>query len=211
MNGRLEAFDRRDRGWAAWPTNDDLTLVVVGWPFAEFEQNKSDIERHYLEVFDRAPAFRDRIRGAKREERFVGTSVPNFFRKPFGPGWALVGDAGYTRDFMTAQGINDAFRDAEQCATALERAFSGAASFEDALGDYQSARDTHAMPMYDFTCQFASFQPPPAEMQQLFAAIHGNQAAMDGFAQMFGHGISPAEFFSEENIGRIFAARAVAS
>ena len=211
MNGRFEAFDRGDRGWAAWPTNDGLTLVVVGWPFAEFEQNKSDIERHYLDVFERAPSFRDRIRAAKREERFVGTSVPNFFRKPFGPGWALVGDAGYTRDFMTAQGINDAFRDVELCAAALDRAFSGAASFEDALGDYQSARDTHAMPMYDFTCQFASFQPPTQEMQQLFGAIHGNQTAMDGFARMFGHGMSPAEFFSEENIARIFAGRTAAS
>jgi 2-polyprenyl-6-methoxyphenol hydroxylase-like FAD-dependent oxidoreductase len=211
MHGRFEAFDRGDRGWAAWPTNDGLTLVVVGWPFAEFEQNKSDIERHYLDVFERAPSFRDRIRAAKREERFVGTWVPNFFRKPFGPGWALVGDAGYTRDFMTAQGINDAFRDVDLCASALDRVFSGTASFEDALGDYQSARDTHAMPMYDFTCQFASFQPPTQEMQQLFGAIHGSQTAMDGFARMFGHGTSPAEFFSEENIGRIFAARTAAS
>lgn len=210
LNGRFEAFDRGDRGWAAWPTNDDLTLVVVGWPFAEFEQNKSDIEHHYLDVFERAPAFRDRIRAAKREERFVGTSVPNFFRKPFGPGWALVGDAGYTRDFMTAQGINDAFRDVELCTTAIDQVFSRGASYEDAFGAYQSARDAHAMPMYHFTCQFASFQPPSAEQQQLFGAIHGNQEAMDGFARMFGHGTSPAEFFSEENVGRIFAARAAA-
>jgi hypothetical protein len=25
-----------------------------------------------------------------REARYVGTPVANFFRKPFGPGWALV-------------------------------------------------------------------------------------------------------------------------
>ena len=66
-----------------------------------------------------APEFADRIRGAKREARFSGTAVGNYFRKPFGPGWALVGDAGYNKDFITAQGITDAFRDAELCATAL--------------------------------------------------------------------------------------------
>ena len=53
-------------------------------------------------------------------------SVENFLRKPFGPGWALVGDAGYTKDFITGLGISDAFRDAEQCAGALDEAFSGA-------------------------------------------------------------------------------------
>jgi flavin-dependent dehydrogenase len=47
----------------------------------------------------------------------VGTAVPNFFRKPYAPGWALVGDAAYNKDFITAQGIQDAFRDAELCAS----------------------------------------------------------------------------------------------
>jgi len=51
--------------------------------------------------------------------------VPNFFRKPYGPGWALIGDAGYNKDFITAQGIHDAFRDAELCVTALDEAFGG--------------------------------------------------------------------------------------
>ena len=51
--------------------------------------------------------------------------MPNYFRKPYGPGWALVGDAGYNKDFITAQGIIDAFRDAELCATALDESLSG--------------------------------------------------------------------------------------
>jgi flavin-dependent dehydrogenase len=204
--GRFEAYDRGDRVWAAWPTNDDLTLVIVGWPFAQFEVNKTDIERHYLEAFDRAPAFKERVRGARREEKFVGTAVPNFFRKPFGPGWALVGDAGYNKDFITAQGITDAFRDAELCANALHESFSKTRSFESAMGAYQSTRDEQVRPIYEFTCEFASFAPPPPERQKLMGAVHGNQAAMDGFARVFSGLTSPAEFFSEENVGRIFAA-----
>jgi len=207
MNGRFEAFDRAPgRAWAAWPTNDDVTLVVQSWPMAEFESNRHDIERHFLATFDRAPAFAERIRGAKREDRFYGTSVPNYFRKPFGPGWALVGDAGYLRDFITAQGMTDAFRDAELCATALDQWLAGSREFEGSMSDYQSARDRQVMPMYDFTLKFAMLQPPTPEMQQLFGAIKGNQEAMDGFAQVISGARSPVDFFSEENIGRIFAA-----
>ena len=206
MNGTFESYIRPERGWAAAPTHDGLTLVVAGWPFAEFEANKNDIEGNYLKMFEMAPEFAERMRGAKREARFAGTAVENFFRKPFGPGWALVGDAGYNKDFITAQGITDAFRDAELCATALDESLSGARSFDVAMGEYQSTRDEHVLPMFEFTCQLATLEPPPPEMQQLLGAVHGNQEAMDGFARVNAGVTSPAEFFSEENVGRIFAA-----
>jgi 2-polyprenyl-6-methoxyphenol hydroxylase-like FAD-dependent oxidoreductase len=134
------------------------------------------------------------MRGAKREARFAGATLPNYFRKPYGPGWVLVGDAGYLKDSITAQGINDAFRDAERCAIALNESFAGVRSFDEVMGEYQHGRDEHVLPMYEFTCQLATLEPPPAEMQQLLGAIHGNQKAMDGFAQMNAGTISPAEF-----------------
>ena len=152
-----------------------------------------------------APHFADRIRGATREERFVGTAVPNFLRKPYGPGWALVGDAGYHKDFITAQGIQDAFRDAERCATALHQVFSGARSFEDAMGDYQVTRDGHVLPMYEFTTQLATLEPPPPDLQQLLGAVYGNHDAMDGFARVNAGVTSPAEYFADENVERILA------
>jgi 2-polyprenyl-6-methoxyphenol hydroxylase-like FAD-dependent oxidoreductase len=206
MNGRFEAYDRGNRSFAVWPTNDDLTLVVGGWPIAEFDANKKDIEGNFLKMIDLVPAFADRLRAGKREERFYGAFVPNYFRKPFGSGWALVGDAGYNRDFITAQGISDAFRDAELCVNAVHESMSGVRSFDDAMSRYQSTRDQQVMPMYEFTCDFAKLEPPPPERQQLMGAVYGNQEAMDGFAKMFGGVVSPAEFFSEENVGRIFAA-----
>jgi 2-polyprenyl-6-methoxyphenol hydroxylase-like FAD-dependent oxidoreductase len=204
MHGSFEGYDRGDRAFAAWPTNDDLTLIVVSWPYALFESHKRDIERHFLEAIDRAPALASRLRTARREERFLGAAVPNYFRKPYGPGWALVGDAGYNKDFITAQGISDAFLDAERCVEALDQWLSGRRSFEDALAKYQSSRDEHARPIYDFTAQFASLSPPPPEMQQLLAAIHGDQESMDGFVRVFSGVVSPAEFFHEDNVGRIF-------
>jgi flavin-dependent dehydrogenase len=118
----------------------------------------------------------------------------------------LVGDAGYNKDFITAQGIQDAFRDAELCAAALDESFTGARSFDAAMADYQSTRDQHVLALYEFTAQLASQEPPPPEMQQLLGAVHGNQQAMNGFARVSAGVTSPAEFFSEENVKRIFAA-----
>jgi len=74
------------------------------------------------------------------------------------------------------------------------------------MGGYQRERDEHALPMYEFTCQLATMEPPPPEVQQLFGVIGGDQRAMDGFVQMNAGTISPAEFFSPESVGRIMAA-----
>ncbi len=205
MNGRFEVYVRPYCSFAAWPTNDGNTLVIAGWQYKEFEANKSDIEGNYHKVIDLAPSFAERIRSARREERFAGMAVPNYLRKPFGPGWALVGDAGYNKDFITAQGIQDAFRDAELCVAAMDESFSGARSFDAAMADYQSTRDQHVLPFYEFTAQLASQEPPPPEMQQLLAAMPGNQTAMDGFARVNAGVTSPAEFFAEENVKRMLA------
>ena len=208
MGGRFETYVRPLRGFAAWPTNDDLTLIVGGWPVAEAEGHKRDVEGNFVKMLDLAPEFADRVRSAKREARFSGTAVPNFFRKPYGPGWALVGDAGYNKDFITAQGMQDAFRDAELCATAIDETFRGARDFAVAMGDYQSTRDNEAMPMYEFTTQLATLEPPPPALQQLLGAIHGNQEGMDAFVRVTAGATSPAEFFSEENVGRLLGASA---
>lgn len=206
MDNRFETYIRDRRGFAAVPTHDGLTMVIVGWPYAEFDDCKKDIEGNYLKTIELAPAFADRLHGAKREARFAGAAVPNYFRKPYGPGWALVGDAGYNRDFITGQGIMDAFYDAELCVAALDKAFSGAQAFDAPMSKYQRARDVRVKAMYDFTCMLATLEPPPPEMQQLFTAIHGNRKAMDAFARMNAGTISPAEFFAPENVNAITAA-----
>jgi 2-polyprenyl-6-methoxyphenol hydroxylase-like FAD-dependent oxidoreductase len=206
MGGRLEVYTRPHRAFGAWPTNDGLTLVIGGWPYSEFESNKADVEGNFLEVIDLVPDFADRLRSARREERFAGMAVPGYFRKPFGPGWTLVGDAGYNKDFITAQGIQDAFRDAELCVRALDEACSGRRPFQEAMADYQAMRDEHVMPMYELTAELASLEPPPPELQQILEAAHGNQDAMDGFARVNAGVTSPAEFFAEANVQRILAA-----
>ena len=204
VNG-FEIYIRPDRGWGAFPTNDGLTLVVVGWPSAEADAFKTDPEANFLMTLELAPEFAERVRGATRVERLTAAAVPNFFRKPYGPGWVLVGDAGYTKDPITAQGMPDAFLDAERIAAALDDVFAGRSSFDDAMRAAHEARDAHALPIYDFTTTLATLAPPPPEQIQLLAAAHGNQAATDGFVSLTTGALSPADYFSEANVASIMA------
>jgi flavin-dependent dehydrogenase len=207
VDGRFETYLRPHRGFAAAPTNDGLTLVITGWPIAEFEANRKDVEGSYLATIALEPAFAERLRAARRETRFAGAFVPNFFRKPYGPGWALVGDAGYDKDPITAQGITDAFHDAERCAVALDAFLAGRRAFDDAMAECQRERDARVLPMYDLTCQIATLEPPPPELQGLLAAIvaRRDQRAMDAFIQMNAGTITPDAFFSHERVRAIAA------
>lgn len=99
------------------------------------------------------PGLAERVSAGKREERFLGTAdLPNFMRKPYGPGWALVGDAGDHKYPITARGISDAFRDAELLANAVDEALSGQRSFEEALSGYERKRNEAATPSYEEAC-----------------------------------------------------------
>jgi flavin-dependent dehydrogenase len=206
MGGRFETYVRPYRGFAAIETHDGLTVVIAGWPYAEFAANKRDVEGHYLATLEAVPDFADRLANAKRETRLVGAPTPNYFAKPYGPGWALVGDAGYLKDPITGQGIQDAFRDAELCAIALDAALAGVLPYEEAMGEYRRVRDEQAGPMYDFTCQLAALEPPPPELQALLAALPGNQAAIDGFARMNAGVLSPARYLAPANVAAILGA-----
>ena len=195
------------RGWAAIPTHDGLTCVVQGTPQADFATTKKDVEGTYLKGFELAPEFAERINGATRESGFMGAGdLAGYFRKPYGPGWALVGDAGYHKHPITAFGITDAFRDAELVTTALDDTFAERRPYEHAMADYQRARDEEALPIYGFTCDFAKLEPPPPEMQQLIGAMQGNQEAQDGFVSVMAGTLPAPLFFGPENAGRIMAA-----
>ena len=198
MDGRFETYIRQDGAFGAWPTHDELTLVIAGRPFAQFEAYRSDIEATFLATLDLAPAFAERLGAASRETRFVGASVANYFRRPFGPGWVLVGDAGYNVDFVTALGMSDAYLGAEQAAAAIGDVLRGQASFDPVMERYQAVRDAHVRPFYEFTTQLATLEPPPPALAQALAGIAGNQPAMDRFVRVTAGVTSPTEMFAPE-------------
>jgi 2-polyprenyl-6-methoxyphenol hydroxylase-like FAD-dependent oxidoreductase len=167
---------------------------------------RKDIEGHFRKALESTPTVAERLKSARREEKWIGIAgVPNCFRQPYGPGWALVGDAAYDKDPITAQGISDAFIDADGLATALDDGWSGRRPLGEALAAHQASRDQRVKPMYDFTCQLATLEPPPPHLQRLFLALRGNQGATDEFySAITGSRPLPA-FMHPENINRIMA------
>jgi flavin-dependent dehydrogenase len=199
-----EYYVRPGRTFGAISTNDGLVCVPVAWTREEFPVYRANVEANYLKTLDLAPGLAERVRAGTRVERFYGTAdVPNFFRQSHGPGWALVGDAGYHKDPITAQGISDAFLGADLLIEAVDDALSGRRQFDDALAEYQRRRDDAVSSMYDFTCQLAAQEPPPPELQQLFGALRGNERETNRFLGTIAGTVSIPEFFSEENRRRI--------
>lgn len=206
----VEFYPREHRGFGGLPTHHGLTCIIVGWPHDEFHAFRADIEGNFLKTLELAPAFAERVRQGRQEERFTGTAdLPNFYRKPYGPGWALVGDAGYHKDSITAQGITDAFRDAELLTEAIGEGLSGR-PLEEALADYERRRNEATMEHYELTCDFAALQPPSPEQQQLFAALRHDQEQTNRFFGTFAGTVPIADFFTPENMERIFQAEQAA-
>jgi 2-polyprenyl-6-methoxyphenol hydroxylase-like FAD-dependent oxidoreductase len=202
----LEIYIRQRNIIFAFPTSHALFAVFIAWPIEEFHTVRSDIEGHFMAILSRVPALAERVRSGRRAERFYGTAdLPNFFRRAHGPGWALVGDAGCHKDPYLALGVCDALRDAELLADAVDEGLSGKRPLDETLTDYERRRNEATLPEYQQNLQLARFQPPPAELLQPRAALHGDQASTNRFF-MAREGMIPREaFFNPENLKQIMA------
>jgi hypothetical protein len=207
-----EMYGRARRLVGAWPTNDGLLLTYVAAPVAEFHAFRADIEGSVLATLDRCGDLGERIRAGKRADRFYGTAdTPNLVRRPYGPGWALAGDAGLVMDPITGQGIGDAFRDAELLAEAIDAGFSGRQPLEQALAAYERQRDEAALPMFAFTTELASFAPPKTEQLTLFRSLAGNQAQIDRFFGVLTGTVPIPDYFAPNNLLKLIGLRGMAS
>ena len=188
----------------AFPTNDGLVCTFVEWPKEEFEAFRADVETNFLQTLALAPGLAKRFRRGRRTRHFVGTAdLPNFFRKPYGSGWALVGDAGHHKDPCGGFGISDAFRDAELLASAIDAALSRRQPIDEVLAEYERKRNEAAMPAYDLNYQIATLQPQHPKMERLYASLAANQAEADRFIGALMGTVPIPEFFSPENVARI--------
>ena len=206
----IELYVREHCAFGGAPTNDDLHMVMVNWPARDFAAVRADVEGHVQRALALAPDFAARVNSGKREETWFGTAgVPNYFRKPYGNGWALVGDASYNRDPITAQGMSDAFIESEQLADAIDAWLSGREDPERALGAVERARNDRVRPMYEFTYELAALELPPPPMQELFAALRSNQEATNEFLSAITGAKPLGAFMSPENLSSMIAAAAV--
>ena len=132
------------------PTNNDEACVFVGRPHNRLHAFTSDAEGEFHRLLAEAGADLARtVEAGLRTGGFRGTSgLPGFLKQTWGQGWALVGDAGYTKDPISAHGISDALRDAELCARAVDGALRAPDRASELLSAYQTLRDDLSLPMF---------------------------------------------------------------
>jgi flavin-dependent dehydrogenase len=136
------------------PTNDGLACVFAATS-AENLRRELDggAEAGLRRLLARAaPGLADRLEhgGAAGPPR-VFPGLPGYLRDAAGPGWALVGDAGYFKDPITAHGITDALRDAEILARVVTSWGPGAVT------RYQTERDELSLRLFRVTGRIAAF------------------------------------------------------
>jgi len=155
------------------PTNGGATCVFVAVPSARFrDEVGGNAAAAYLRLIRQiSPAFAERLRESVCVEPVRGFGGHRgFIKRGSGPGWALVGDAGYFKDPSTAHGITDAFRDAELLARGILRATTAA------LAEYEATRLDLSRALFDVTDQVASLAWTDAEVQSLHRAFSAEMA-----------------------------------
>ena len=167
----------------AFPTNNGSAFVGFEGPAANFEAVRADPEGHLLRLTaEHAPALHERLKAGERTEKMMGFPArPSFYRKPYGPGWALVGDAGFLKDPFLGDGINDAFRDADLLSAALDAGFSGREPLEAALAAYEATREATTRERYDLTHAFCESLTGGLS-PELIGRFAANSAASSGAA-----------------------------
>lgn len=146
------------------PTNDGETCVFTLISKDRFESDRLEgleaLHRNALE--DVSSELAGGVEAGEQSSQlraFAG--MPGFLRRCVGPGWALVGDAGYFRDPITAHGITDALCEAELLARAVTR------GGDDALTEYHTGRSERVRELLDVTDRIASMEWDMDEVKEL--------------------------------------------
>ena len=160
------------------PTNDGATCVFVSTsPDRMRRLRRAGAEAAFDQLLDVAgPAVADLVRAGRPESRLHGWSgVPGHLRRSWGPGWALVGDAGYFKDPITAHGMTDGLRDAELLARAIVGIRSGDREAP-ALAAYQHTRDRLSAELFAVTDRIAGYSWDLGEVRTLLRRVSSSMS-----------------------------------
>jgi flavin-dependent dehydrogenase len=150
-------FTYRRAGYAGvFPTHHGEACVWVCCPASMVRGLRGGTVEEFIGLLASvSPTLAARTRASRAVAPVRGSvRLPNQIRQATGPGWALVGDAGYHRDPITGHGITDAFRDAELVARSIDGHLRGGAAD---LSGYETARDAALRDTFDLTCAMSRY------------------------------------------------------
>jgi flavin-dependent dehydrogenase len=159
----VEVFFAGDRSGFIFPMQPGVDCLALELQPDDFAAFRADPLTAFEEHFRTLPGMAARMAEARLEGKLLGTrGIANYFCQPYGPGWALTGDAGYLKDPITGTGIGDALNQSFWLADALDDALRGA-DWETRLGAYQRQRDEALLPEFLATVQFTQMRDQPAD------------------------------------------------
>src|SRR5712691_8073547 len=167
----LEIFFGGDQIGFLFPMREGEDCIALEIQPEEFAEFRSQHDAVFEARVRRLPEMARRMQHALVEGKVIGfKGIDNYFRKPYGPGWALTGDAGYLKDPSTGLGIGDALEQAFTLAGALGAWFDGA-DWEGSLSAFHQKRDQIMKPLYDATLDFTRMRDIGAAEQNLLKAV----------------------------------------
>ena len=155
------------------PTNDGATCVFVGTtPERMRRLTKAGRERAFSTLLAAAaPALVERVDDAHAWTSLRGwAGIPGHLRQSWGPGWALVGDAGYFKDPITTHGMTDSLRDAELLSDRVLDVLGGADEAI-ALASYQQTRERLSTALFDATEEVARYDWDCVRARELLRTV----------------------------------------
>ncbi len=165
-----EWYFRTDGCAGVIPTNDGMACVFAGAGPARIGRGGLDV---LMKVAAGAsPRLATRLAAAKAPAgvRSFG-GLAGYMRRPHGPGWALVGDAGYWKDPIGAHGLTDALRDAELLARAVQAAAYDPTAERDAFADYHRTRDELSSSLFDVVDTVAGMRWTDEEIPRILMQL----------------------------------------
>jgi len=211
----VELFYGGDRIAFIFPMRRGEDCLALELQPEDFERFRVDPKGKFRELFERQYGMRARMRNADLDGKLIGTKgIENYFRKPFGPGWVLTGDAGYLKDPSTGSGIGDALQQSFWLADALDDCFQGAA-WDERMGAFQQLRDTTMLPIYQSTLNFTRMRDPDTRTIDLIRAAMSAPGLSRSFvysaSQTMGQALPPPLMARLQGIAQGFEARRVSA
>ena len=201
-NGYMTLAVHEDALGNRWAIEDGLHMLAAGGSAELTRGTMQERHRRYIETLRLLPELvepeiLDRAELVTEITVAPESLMRGFYRRPSGPGWALLGDACHFKHPATAQGINDAVEQAIYVAEQL----SGA---DGSLDRYEAWRDGRAAEHYDWSFAWGRF-PRPETAGPLFRGWASDRAAGQDLRDTFSRRLEPSELMTPERMERWFA------
>jgi 2-polyprenyl-6-methoxyphenol hydroxylase-like FAD-dependent oxidoreductase len=201
-NGHLNLHVTEKESLYHWAIEDGLYIMVLGARPDITKGSTEERERTYLELLRRFPETmpHDLLDQAEMVTPLTvapETMLRGYFRRPTGPGWALLGDACHFKHPATAQGISDAVEQAIYIAGQLS-------TTEGSLDDYETWRDARAAEHYDWSFAWGHL-PRRERSEPVFRGWASDSDAGQDLRDTFSRRLEPSQLLTPERMGRWFA------